>query len=167
MQMILYRIDYEEEKMKTVDLNEVYNLAGERFRNGDFFCSEAIVSTIRDVFDPNMPIEIISTASGFPVGVGRQKCMCGAISGGVIALGYFFGRTQAGDTKVNKTLELTSELHQTFREKNKVACCSILTKGMDMAAGEHKDQCVRFTSEMAKETARIIAREKNISITEN
>ena len=149
-----------------VNLQKVYDDAGELFRKGDFFCSEAVVATMRETFDKNMPIEIISTASGFPVGVGRQKCMCGAISGGVIALGYFFGRTEGGDPKVNKTLALTAELHNIFKEKNKVACCSILTKGMDMASGEHKEQCIRFTSEMAKETAKIIAREKGIGIEE-
>lgn len=152
--------------MDKVNLQQVYDDAGELFKKGDFFCSEAIVATIRETFDKNMPIEVISTASGFPVGVGKQKCMCGAISGGVISLGYFFGRTQGKDPKVAKTLELTAELHNAFKAKNKVACCSILTKGMDMASGEHKAQCVRFTSEMAKETARIIAREKNIEIVE-
>lgn len=150
----------------TVNLKEVYENAGALFQKGDFFCSEAVVATMRSTFDENMPVEIIATASGFPVGVGRQKCMCGAISGGIIALGYFFGRTTPADPKVNKTLALTAELHSIFREKNKVACCSILTKGMDMASGEHKEQCIRFTSEMAKETARIIAREKNITVVE-
>lgn len=150
----------------SINLTEVYDKAGDLFRRGDFFCSEAIVATMRETFDPDMPASLISVASGFPVGVGRQKCMCGAISGGVISLGYFFGRTEGGDPKVNKTLELTAELHGIFREMNRVACCSILTKGMDMASGEHKAQCVRFTSEMARETARIIAREKNIPVVE-
>lgn len=153
--------------MNKVNLQEVYDKAGELYRKGEFFCSEAVVATMRETFDENMPIEIISTASGFPVGVGRQKCMCGAISGGVIALGYFFGRTTGGDPKVSKTLELTAELHNAFKGKNKVACCSILTRGMDMGSGEHKEQCIRFTSEMAKETAKIIAREKNIEIVED
>lgn len=149
-----------------IDLNAIYDQAGELFRKGDFFCSEAVVSTLRDFFDPDMPESTIAVASGFPVGVGRQKCMCGAISGGIISLGYFFGRTKGGDPKVNKTLELTAELHKKFTESNRVACCKILTKGMDMASGEHKAQCIRFTSEMAKETAKIIAREKGIEVME-
>lgn len=152
--------------METINLQEVYDQAGSLFQKGDFFCSEAIISTMRDTFAPDMPAEFIAAASGFPVGVGRQKCMCGAISGSVLAIGYFFGRTTGGDPKVSKTLELTAEIHQIFKEKNKVACCSILTKGMDMSSGEHKAQCIRFTSEMAKETARIIAREKQIPVVE-
>lgn len=150
----------------SISLQKAYDEAGELFAKGEFFCSEAIVYTMRNIFDLEMPLSTVACASGFPVGVGRQKCMCGAISGGVISLGYFFGRSTPGDPKVGKMLELSAELHQVFKEKNRTACCSVLTKGMDMQSGEHKEQCVRFTSEMAKETARIIAREKGLTIEE-
>jgi hypothetical protein len=40
-----------------------------------------------------------------------------------------------------------------------VLCCSVHTKGMDMASGEHKAQCIAFTGEMAGKAAEIIARE--------
>jgi len=33
---------------------------------------------------------------------------------------------------------------------------------MDMASGEHKAQCIRFTGEMAEKAAEIIVRELNI-----
>jgi len=38
---------------------------------------------------------------------------------------------------------------------------------MDMASGEHKDQCVRFTGEVARKVAEIICREKNIKNIDN
>jgi C_GCAxxG_C_C family probable redox protein len=41
-------------------------------------------------------------ASGFPVGIGGSGCTCGAIAGGVMAIGMFFGRTSPKDQKVNK-----------------------------------------------------------------
>lgn len=87
-------------------------------------------------------------------------------SGGVLCLGYFFGRTKPstpGDPKSVNTLNLANELQQSFRENHKgVLCCHVHTKGMDMASGEHKAQCVLFTGEMAAKTAEIIARELNI-----
>ena len=88
--------------------------------------------------------------------------MCGAVSGGVICLGYAFGRnepTNPKDPKSIKTLELANELQQAFRDNHRVLCCSIQTKGMDMASGEHKSQCVSFTGEMAEKTATIMVRE--------
>ena len=41
-------------------------------------------------------------ASGFPVGMGGSGCTCGAVVGGIMAIGMFFGRVQAKDSKVQK-----------------------------------------------------------------
>ena len=136
--------------------------AEEYFRSGGFYCSEAIVASVRDNLAPDMPESLIAAASGFPVGVGRSKCMCGAVSGGVISVGYVFGRTSPSapsDPASVKTLGLANELQQAFRDSHKVLCCSVQTAGMDMASGEHKAQCVSFTGEMAAKTAEIITRE--------
>ena len=145
-----------------VDVQKVRDDAEEYFRRGNFYCSEAVVASVRDNIAPDMPESLIAAASGFPIGVGRSKCMCGAISGGVIALGYVFGRTGPSsptDPKSQKTIELAGELQQAFRDSHRVLCCSAQTKGMDMASGEHKAQCVSFTGEMAAKTAEIIKRE--------
>lgn len=147
---------------RTIDVAKVQLDAEEYFRRGNYYCSEALVASVRDNIAPEMPEALIAAASGFPVGVGRSKCMCGAVSGGVIALGYVFGRTapsSPADPASVKTLELANELQQAFRESHRVLCCSVQTKGMDMASGEHKTQCIAFTGEMAAKTAEIIARE--------
>ena len=34
-------------------------------------------------------------ASGFPVGIGGSGCTCGAIAGGIMALGMVFGRKRS------------------------------------------------------------------------
>jgi C_GCAxxG_C_C family probable redox protein len=145
-----------------IDVEKVRHDAEEYFRRGNFYCSEAIVASVRDNIAPDMPEAMIAAASGFPVGVGRSKCMCGAVSGGVLALGYLFGRTAPGtpqDPQSVKTLALANELQQAFRDSHRVLCCSVQTKGMDMASGEHKAQCVTFTGEMAAKCAEIAARE--------
>ncbi|MBM6838794.1 C-GCAxxG-C-C family protein, partial [Clostridium saudiense] len=131
------------------------------YRNGDFFCSEAIVKTIKDEFELPVSDEIVAAASGFPIGIGGSGCTCGAVSGGVMALGLVFGRQEAKDPKVRKTMELTKELHEKFRKNHKSLCCRILTKGLDMGSGEHKEQCISFTGEVAEEVAKIIVRELN------
>ena len=68
-----------------------------------------------------------------------------------------FGRTAKGE-QVNKTMALANELHQSFRQKHRVVCCSILTSKMTMGSPEHMEQCNGFT-EIAETTAKIIARE--------
>lgn len=151
-----------------VDIEKVRMDAEEFFRSGGFYCSEAIVASVRKNLAPDMPKELIAAASGFPIGVGRSKCMCGAVSGAVICLGYFFGRTEPSspaDPKSQNCLRLANELQESFRSSHKgVLCCSVHTKGMDMASGEHKAQCISFTGEMAAKTAEIILRELDPSI---
>lgn len=145
-----------------IDINQIRETAENYYRNGDFFCSEAIVKTIKDEFKLPISDEIVAAASGFPIGIGGSGCTCGAVSGGVMALGLVFGRQVAKDPKVRKTMELTKELHEKFRNNHKSLCCRILTKGLDMGSGEHKEQCISFTGEVAEEVAKIIVRELNL-----
>jgi len=156
---------------KEVSIKQVRYDAEEVFRIGGYYCSEAIVSAIRKNFDPNMPTELIKAASGFPIGVGRSKCMCGAISGAIISLGYFFGSSDsssAKDGKNQKCMELAYEVQESFRKNHQgTLCCHIHVKGMDLLSGEHKKQCVAFTGEMAAKTAEVIARELGLKLTYN
>jgi len=148
---------------KEVSVKKIRREAEELYRKGQFFCSEAIVYAIKENFELDMPDEMVAMASGFPVGIGRSKCVCGAVSGGVMTLGYFLGRTKPGDSKVARTLELANELQESFKNNHKVLCCKILTHGMNMAAGEHKEQCIAFTGEIAEKTAEIVVRELRLS----
>ncbi|HML31983.1 C-GCAxxG-C-C family protein [Sporomusa sphaeroides] len=145
----------------TVDLAKIKKDAEAYYRNGDFYCSEAIVKTIKDEFALPLPDSVIAMASGFPVGIGGSGCTCGAISGGIIAMGMFFGRTEPKDPKVNKAMKLAKELHDIFKERHSCLCCRVLTRGMELGSPEHMKQCISFTGEVAEETAKIIVRELN------
>lgn len=131
------------------------------YRNGDFYCSEAIVKAIRDGFELDVPDTAIAMASGFPVGMGGAGCTCGAVSGGVMALGMVFGRTRAGDEKVNKAMQLAKELHDEFQRRHHCLCCRALTGGMELGSPKHMAQCIAFTGEVAEKTAQIIIRESS------
>lgn len=152
---------------KEVSVKKIIKDAEELYRGG-FFCSEAVISSIRTNFELDLPEEIIAMASGFPIGIGRSKCLCGAVSGGVMALGIFFGRTVQKDQRVEKNLEVAKELHDYFKVANgkNVLCCRILTKGFDMNSGEHKEQCIHFTGLVAGKVAEIVVREFDLQNTD-
>ena len=147
-----------------VSVSKIGKDAEDLFRGG-FFCSEALMSAIRSNFELDVPEAVIAMASGFPVGIGRSKCLCGAVSGGVMALGLFFGRTVQGDPKVEKNLAVAKELHDYFKEANgkNALCCRILTKEFDMSKGEHKEQCIQYTGMVARKVAEIIIRELSLT----
>lgn len=140
-----------------VDLERIRKIAEDYYRNGDFYCSEAVVKTIIDEFQIDVSEDVIKMASGFPVGMGGMGCTCGALTGGVMAIGLVYGRSQGKDPKVNKAMELSAKLYQIFCERHKVSCCKVLTRGMEKGSPEHMERCIAFTGEMAYEAAKIIA----------
>lgn len=147
-----------------IDLQKIKTTAENYYRNGDFFCSESIVKTIKDEFDLSISDDIVAMASGFPVGMGGSGCTCGAVVGGIMAIGLFFGRTQPKDKRVDKAMVLAKELHNTFRDRHKCLCCRILTKDMTLGSPEHMEQCISFTGEVAEEVAKIIVRELKLEV---
>lgn len=152
---------------KAVSLKKVQQDAENNFRGG-YFCCEALMAAIRDNFQLDVPKEVIAMASGMAVGAGRSGCMCGALNGGILALGMFFGRTEPKgpqDPQVNKCMALTHELHDWFKEANgkNAICCRVLTREFDMGKGEHKEQCIRFTGLCTWKVAEIVVRELGLT----
>lgn len=155
---------------REISPKKVQKDAEDYFRGG-YFCCEALMASIRENFALDVPKEVIAMASGMAVGAGRSGCMCGALNGGILALGLFFGRTeQTGpqDPQVVKCMALTHELHDWFKEANgkNAICCRILTKEFDMGKGEHKAQCIRFTGLCAWKVGEIVCRELGIRNTD-
>jgi C_GCAxxG_C_C family probable redox protein len=144
---------------KGIDLVKIRDTAEAYYRSGDYYCSEAVVKTIKDAFDLQVPDSVVAMASGFPIGMGGAGCTCGAVNGGIMTLGLFFGRTRPKDNKVIKAMELARELHDTFRKRHRSLCCRTLTKFMILGSRKQMEQCISFTGEVAEETARIIIRE--------
>lgn len=129
------------------------------YRSGQFFCSEAIVKAVNDGFSLGYPESVIRLASGLPIGIGGAGCSCGAVTGGVIALGMVFGRDRPHDPRVDRCLGLARELHTFFIKKHGCICCRTLTLGLRLKSAEHMRQCVAFTGDVAEEVARMILRE--------
>ncbi|MCR4962391.1 MAG: C-GCAxxG-C-C family protein [Firmicutes bacterium] len=152
-----------------IDLHQVQNDAEDSYRQG-FFCCEAVMETIIRHFRLDVPLETVRLASGMAIGVGQSGCICGALNGGVLAIGLFFGRSQHNgpqDPAVIQCMALSKELHDWFKANNgkNAVCCRILTREFDMRQGQHKAQCIYYTGLCAAKTAAILARELHIPAT--
>lgn len=144
--------------VKEVNIEQLQNDAVEIFNSG-FACSESIIYAVKKHFELELSDDAIAMSSGFPWGLGGGGCICGALAGATMCIGYFFGRRTPGDPKINRCFELTQELHDYFKEACGGTCCRVLTRGMERNAPERKEQCTRFVSDTAKKTAEIIMRE--------
>lgn len=143
----------------TIDPEQVRTTAEACFRKGHFYCSETVVKTIRDTFELPVSDDIIAAASGFPMGMGGAGCSCGAVAGGIMALGLVFGRTQAKDKQVRQAMRLARELHDTFKAEHRSICCRVLTRELKIGSRQHIRRCIAFTGEVAATVAQIIIRE--------
>lgn len=150
--------------MKTnIDLENIRKTAEDYYRNGEYYCSEAVVKTLIDELELDVSPDVVKMASGFPVGMGGMGCTCGALTGGIMVIGLVFGRSEGRDPKVEKAMALTAKLYQIFCERHKVSCCKVLTRGMEKGSREHMEQCIAFTGEMAYETAKLIREELEVN----
>lgn len=136
-------------------IQEASRRAAEKYEKREFLCSEAVILTINELLENPLPGEIVKLASGFPVGMGQAGCVCGAISGGVMALGLAFGRTQPG-AQCPKVLPATKELHDWFKKTQRSTCCRVLIKDVKFGGKEHIQQCINITSDVAGKTMELI-----------
>ena len=146
----------------TININ-IENLqkdAAEIFNSG-FACSESVIYAIRKHFEIDISDDAIAMSSGFSWGLGGGGCICGALAGAAMCIGYFYGRRTPGDPKINRCFELTNELHDKFKEAHGSTCCPALWIGLEKNSPERKEKCTKIVVETVKITAEILIRELN------
>lgn len=113
--------------------------AGQLFDNG-FNCAQSVLqATCSDVGD-----DLNNIAAAFGGGIGNSKCLCGAVSGGVMALGL--------QGKGKRSAEVVTE----FKKHNRTTCCKALSAPFVWMSKEHSDNCRRLTVETADHIAKIL-----------
>jgi len=129
--------------------------AAEIFNSG-FACSESVIYAIRKHFDVEISDDAIAMSSGFPWGLGGGGCICGALAGATMCIGYFFGRRTPGDPKITRCFAITNELHDRFKEAHGATCCRVLCRGMEKDSPERKAKCTEMVKNTVVITAEII-----------
>lgn len=149
-------------------LKEIRETAEEYFRSGTYFCSEAVVQTINDALGQPFDESIVKMASSFPVGLGKAQCLCGAISGGEMALGIVYGRTK-GEAMNPKMFEHAKALHDFIKGEYKSTCCRVITRewaGDNFASEGRKKHCIHITGQVAEWVANVLIEDKHLKVDE-
>lgn len=136
-------------------LNDVRQTAEGYFDRGEFFCSEAVVHTINEYLGWKFPESVTQLASGFPIGLGKSGCLCGAVSGGSMALGMAFGRNH-GEKMKEEMFPVAADLHDHIKKMYGSTCCRVMIKNFEFVSPERKAHCVKITGEVADWVARKI-----------
>lgn len=127
-------------------------------------CSEAVLKTIKDEFDREESDDVIALASGFIGGVGIAQSLCGAISGGVMTFGLFFGRNEP-NVPIVEARTLSLELYNWFEKKYGCVLCKELLSDVELGETEQRNRCMYMTGEVAYETARLICEKLGMEYT--
>lgn len=115
----------------------------EYYMNG-YSCSESVVKTAID--EGLCDKSLLSCATSFSGGM-SSGCVCGAVAGAQLVLGFNFGRENA---KCNELLarDKAKELVAEFLKRNKFTCCKVLTAGLE--GMERKQHCCKMVSDAAE-----------------
>jgi C_GCAxxG_C_C family probable redox protein len=107
----------------------------QKFTSG-YNCAQAVLYSFKDdiKIDENTALKI---ACGFGAGMGRKGEVCGAVTGGIIAIGIKYGRG-INDEKsaTEKTYLKTKELMDKFNDKHGSYVCRELLEGCDLSTEE-------------------------------
>lgn len=116
-------------------MNTKFDIATAKFLEG-YNCAQAVVYSFSDDLQINKNAAL-KMACGFGAGMGRKGEVCGAVTGGIIAIGCKFGRGEEDDVTVTEfTYTKTQELMDEFAKKHGTFSCRELLDGCDLTTEE-------------------------------
>lgn len=123
----------------TTETLDSATLAAEIFDGGSS-CVRAVLEATTGSISP----DIYAATSGFSSGIRGSGCLCGAVTGGVMALGLTGNGRDSGELVAN------------FKEVFKTTCCRGLSKDYEWMSTEHQANCRRITVATADLVERIL-----------
>ncbi|KHK03398.1 C_GCAxxG_C_C family protein [Desulfovibrio sp. TomC] len=120
--------------------------AQELFESG-MNCAEAVLTAVLAGQGVEACEQAARLGTAFGAGVGRSKEeICGALSGGLIALGYLQGR-RCGDEAWDGLAALAAGVRNRFKAAHGCTSCAALLAGF--GAQEGMDKCIRLSARTA------------------
>jgi len=110
--------------------NKLGEKAAKHFKDG-YNCSQSVLLTMSEHWkDKNELVPKIATAFGG--GIGRCGSVCGALTGGVLAIGMKYGTNEPSVEKRLQAYELTKKFYSRFELQNGSVLCRELV-GFDLS----------------------------------
>ncbi len=126
---------------------EARSKAGNYFKEGNN-CAEAIFLTFREYLMPEMDPKMVKLVTGFGSGIGEAGCMCGALTGSIIALNMVKGRSSKEEDRTC-AYDHAREFHDRFIENFGTTCCRALNTN-PFESREHLTTCLKITGNTGK-----------------
>jgi len=107
------------------------DIAEEKFLAG-YNCAQAVLYSFSDALGIDKDFTL-KTACGFGAGMARKQEICGAVSGGILAIGLKHGRGERDDkTQTEAAYRKVRELLSRFESAHGSCHCRALLNGCDL-----------------------------------
>lgn len=119
-------------------------------------CTEAVVASLNQGLDGGLTeIQAAAMAAPFCLAIGDSGCLCGALSGAVMATGLLLGKN--GAYRHRRAMRNSArQLHDAFKTANGATCCRVLSKAVKGDKKAHFQQCADLTAQAAGMAARLV-----------
>lgn len=126
-----------------------------RYHQSGLCCTEAILRSVTELYSEETSNAIPKIGSGFCFGIGMTgEDICGTVVGGVIALGFLFGR-MSEDEEHGRACEHAAEFRKRFLEKHGTTNCNEMLK--KFGDQEKMGKCKQMTADAAGMIADILS----------
>ena len=145
-----------------MDNKQIEQKAQKMFDEAGLLCAESVLAAVADeakVISPLIP----RIATGFCSGIARTRGMCGAVTGGIMALGIIYGRDNA-EQSYKIVYKKVQHFLKAFEEEYGATNCFELI-GFDLGKEEERkafyeqgliEKCSQFTGKAASLVAELI-----------
>lgn len=125
--------------------------------SGRMMCSESVLTALNQGLCGGLTPELaLKVAAGFPEGIGGSGCTCGALTGGVIALGLFLSQSHSTHAGRRKVMAACGSLHHDFKSRFGSTCCRVLVKNGSSEPTRHFKVCCDRSGWAAEHAAGMI-----------
>ena len=144
----LKEVDHEELLRRVEDLHKEYSEG--------LNCSERVFLVVHSLLESDIASDSVALMSGFGGGVaGTRDNMCGAVSGGVAAIGLVHGRRKPPKGNRDRVYEVSKDFVGRFKTKfGTTICCELigdlLREATDESEEKRKARCLQYTLNGAK-----------------
>ncbi len=105
-------------------------------------CAESVLRGVCFAQSVELTDQAKKMSTPFGGGIGRSEDVCGALVGGVLAIGISLGRTAPEDDRL-ASYEAAGKLYKAFQARFGSTCCRVLNKS-DFKSPEHRPRCGKY-----------------------
>jgi C_GCAxxG_C_C family probable redox protein len=116
--------------------NSLGEKAIRHFRDDGYNCSQSVLLTMAEHWKCKNEL-IPRVATAFGGGMGRCGSVCGALTGGLMAIGVKYGTNEPSAEKRSRAYELAETFYRQFEKQNRSVMCRELI-GLDLSDAKQR-----------------------------